>query len=812
MEKKAKVVVVGGGAIGVSTLYNLAKKGWHDCVLLEANDLTSGSTWHAAGLLPLFNMNYSVGQIHRRTIALYSELEEETGLNIGLRKVGSIRFAESQERMDEFNQYCSMASSMGVEVERLSPEEIKEHWPLCDTTGLIGAIRNAKDGYVQPADVTQAMARGARNLGAKIYQQTKVIGFKEIKGGGWVVETNQGEIEAEQVVTATGSYARRTAAMVGLDIPVIPAQHQYIVTEAHPEILARKERGEFEMGVLRDPEGSWYIREEAGGLLLGPYEKDAPSCYENGPGENAVYELFQEDLERLEPHIESAIKRVPIFGESGIKRVYNGAIPYTPDGVAMVGPAPGLRNFWLNEGHSFGIAAGGGSGYFLAEWMVDGYPSIDMLTLDPRRFGCYATKPYALEKNVESIREMFTIHYPDEERPAGRPLRMSPCYDRMKNLGAVFGQKFGWERPNFFALDGQPQEDHWSFRRSKWFEAIRHECEHVHNHVGLLDMTGFAKARVTGVGARDFLENFFASRVPAIGRIGLAYRLEKNGSVISEFTIYTEGENSFYLVSAAGFTRMDHDILQKALPQDGSVQFQEVTEQYGVLVIAGPESRTLLQKVTETDLSNKAFPWLSGQFINVGMSEVLALRVNFVGELGYELHHPISCQNHLFDTLMGASNEQECWLKPFGIRAMDSLRVEKSYRMIGTEFSVEYTALESDISRFIAWDKNSDFVGKRALQDQRGNEKSKLATLELEARDADVIGGNAVFYNGKVIGRVTSGNYGFRVQKSIALAMLDIEYTGENQQDLFVEVLGEMIPAKVAGDSPFDPKNERLRS
>jgi dimethylglycine dehydrogenase len=811
MEKKAKVVVVGGGVVGVATLYHLAKKGWSDSVLLEAHELTSGSTWHAAGLLPLFFLSYSVGRLHKYSIDLYRTLEEETGLDVGFRNVGNIRLASTQDRMDEFNQYSSIAKTIGVEVQPLTPEEVKAYWPLCETGDLLGGIRHTQDGYIQPADVTQAMARGARNMGAKIYQHTRVLGFREIKGGGWVVETNEGEIEAEHVVTATGSSARRVLEKVGLSVPVISAEHQYIVTEPHAEILARKERGDFEMGVLRDTSGSWYMREEAGGLLLGPYEKDAPCCYPDGVADDAKYELFQGDLDRLEPHIESAIHRVPIFGEVGVKEVYNGAIPYTPDGNPMVGPAPGLRNFWLSEGHSFGVTMAGGAAWQLVEWMVEGMPSIDMLSLDPRRYGTYATKPYALKKNAEAIRNMFTVHYPNEERAAARPFRMSPCYDRMKALGAVFGQKFGWERPNWFAPEGTPQEDDWSFGRAGWFDTVGAECMHVHKHVGLLDMTSFAKVRLKGPGARDFLEEFFACRVPREGRVGLAHRLERNGSVLSEFTIYTVGDEEFYLVSAGGFTRIDHDEMCRHLPSDGSVILEDVTESYGVLVVAGPKSRALLGRGSAAGFSNKSFPWLSGREVDVGLSRVLALRVNFVGELGWELHHPISMQNHVFDTLMSASSDDVC-LKPFGMRAMDSLRIEKSYRMIGTEFSTEYTAWESGVDRFIAMEKNGDFRGKEALLDQkREGVPLKLVTLEVLDSEVDAIGANAVLCDGEVVGRATSGNYGFRVGKSLVMAMMKKDWSEEGRE-LSIDILGKLYAARVVGESPFDSGNDRLCS
>ena len=518
MKSQARVVVIGGGAVGVATLYHLARKGWSDVVLVERKELTSGSTWHAAGLLPLFNMSYSVGQIHKYSVALYQTLEAETGQNVGFAKVSNIRLALSRDRMDEYHQYAGVAATIGVEVEFLTPRQVKEIWPLCNVEGLVGAIRHPEDGYIQPADLTQALARGARARGAEIYRQTRVTGIQPKPSGEWLVRTDQGDITCEHVVSATGNFARQTGAMVGLEVPVIPVEHQYIVTEPHPEIVRRHEQGLPEMGVLRESDGSWYLREEAGGLLLGPYEKGAPCCYTDGPREDAEYELFQDDLERLTPHIEAAINRVPAFGEVGVKEVYNGAICYTPDGSPIIGPAWGLRNFWLNEGHSFGITAAGGAGWQLAEWIVEGEPTIDMLGVDPRRFGDYASKAYLRRKNEEAYANVFTIHYPDEERAAGRPLRMAPCYDRMKALGAVFGQKFGWERPNWFAPEGVPQEDHWSFRRSRWFEHVGDECRNVAENVGLLDMTAFAKARVSGPGAEAFLDRLVANRIPQADR------------------------------------------------------------------------------------------------------------------------------------------------------------------------------------------------------------------------------------------------------------------------------------------------------
>ena len=810
MKTHARVVVIGGGVVGVSTLYHLAKKGWTDCVLIERKELTSGSTWHAAGLLPLFNMSYSVGQLHRYSVAFYQTLEAETGKDVGLRQVGNIRLAMNAERMDEYHQYAGVAATLGVDVRFLTPAEIKELWPLCNTDGLVGGIVHPEDGYIQPADVTQAMATGARNLGAEINRFTTVTGISKTASGEWKVSTDKGDIVCEHIVSATGNFARQTGRMVGLDIPVIPVQHQYIVTEPHPDILARHEQGLPEMGVLRESDGSWYMREEAGGLILGPYEKGAPACYVDGPSADSEYELFQEDLDRLEPHIEAAINRVPAFGEVGVKQVYNGAICYTPDGGPIVGPAWDLRNFWLNEGHSFGITAAGGAGWQLAEWMVEGAPSVDMLGVDPRRFGDYCTESYLIEKNEEAYRNVFTVHFPDEEREAARPLRQAPCYDRMKALGAVFGQKFGWERPNWFATDGMEQKDDWSFRRSTWFKAIEKECRNVQENVGLLDMTAFAKCRISGPGAEAWLDRLLANRLPKkVGRIGLCHALNKSGGVRSEFTVMREAPDSFYLVSAGALQRFDHDYLRKQMPADGSVRFDALTNQIGVLVLAGPKSRELMTRVSRADFSNAAFPWLTGRQIDVGFAPSLAQRINFVGELGWELHHPIEYQNHIFDKLMEAG--ADLGLKPFGIRAMDSLRIEKSYRLVGTELSIEYAAYESGLERFVHPNKG-DFIGRDALVEwQQKGFKNSFVTLEVHGvTDADPLGNNAIFKGAENVGRATGGNYGFRVKKSLALAMLRPDLA-EIGTELEMDILGKRHKVTVIPECPYDPDNMKLR-
>jgi dimethylglycine dehydrogenase len=835
MRTHARAVVIGGGVVGVSTLYHLVRKGWTDSVLIERKELTSGSTWHAAGLLPLFNLSYSVGQIHKYSVALYQTLEQDTGLDPGLRQVSNIRLARTRDRMDEYNYYAGVAETIGVKVKFLTAGEVKKIWPLCDVDGIIGAIQHLEDGYIQPADLTQALARGARERGAEINRHTTVNAIERLASGEWKVSTDKGEVVCEHVVSATGNFARATGRMVGINVPVIPVEHQYIVTEAHPEIVKRKAQGLPEMGVLRESDSSWYMREEAGGLLLGPYEKGAPACYIDGLSSDSEYELFPEDLDRLAPHIETAIARVPAFGEVGVKKVYNGAIAYTPDGSPIVGPAPGLRNFWLNEGHSFGVTAAGGAGWQLAEWIVEGEPSIDMLGVDPRRFGPYADTGYLIAKNEEAYAKVFTVHYPDEERVAARPLRQTPCYARMKDLGAVFGSVYGWERPNWFAPQGyalsetdlakpdvllnenhpavSPSEkprEKWSFRRSNYFQFVGDECRNVRDNVGLMDMSAFAKCEVSGSGAEGWLNSILTNRAPRrTGRVTLTYLLTKRGGVRAEFTLTRIGPERFYLVSAAALETHDFDALEKLLPADNSVRIDKVTTQRGVLVLAGPRSREVLAKVSDIDVSNAAFPWLTARRLSIKAAALIAMRVNFVGELGYELHHPIETQNAIFDALMAAG--APFGIKPFGIRAMDSLRLEKSYKLIGRELSIEYSALESGLERFVDFDKGP-FLGRDALVAWRDKGfENKLVTLEVQGvTDADARGSEPVMKNGAMIGRTTSGGYGWRTGKSLALAMVGPEFSHIGG-DVDVRILGETRRAIVIPDSPYDPQNKALR-
>ena len=810
MKTHARVVVIGGGVVGVSTLYHLTKKGWSDVALVEKADLTHGSTWHAAGLLPLFNMSYSVGQLHKYSVDLYKALEAETGQDVGFHVTGNLRLATNKERMDEYHKYCGTANTIGVPFQMITPSEIEELWPLCETKGLVGALYHPDDGHIAPADVTMAMAKGARNGGADIYRHTEVTAIECRPSGEWLVKTNKGDITCEHVVSATGSWARQVAGMVGLDIPVIAVEHQYIVTDEIPELLERKKAGLPEMPVLRESDASYYLREERQGLILGPYEKGAKAWAVDGVPKGFGQELLPGDIDRLEPHIEAAINRVPIFAKAGIKDCINGPIPYTPDGNPIVGPAWGLKNFWLNDGHSFGITAAGGAGWQLAEWIVEGEPGIDMLGVDPQRYGGYANKQYAKLKNEEAYEHVFIIHYPDEERPAARPVKTSPCHERLDARGAVWGQRYGWERPNWFAPKGVERKDDWSFRRSKYWEHVGNECKMTRERATIIDITSFAKHEVSGPGAEAYLDRMVARKLPKrVGRVSLSHALTPSGGVRSEFTVTRLGLNQFYLVSSGAAERYDNDLLVKQLPDDGSVTLTNLTTSYGVLVLVGPRSRDILSKVTDADLSNEAFPWLTGQQIHVGVAPTLALRVNFVGELGWELHHPIEYQNHIFDTLMTAGEEYGIGL--CGMRAMDSLRIEKSYRMWGQDLTIEYSVFEAGLDRFIHLDKG-DFVGRDALvkQKQEGVPQ-RFITLEVDVDEADALGNEPIYRGEALVGRATAGAYGHVVKKSLALAYVKPE-TANVGTALEIEILGKRHRATVIEESPWDPENKRLRA
>ena len=832
MKTHVRALVVGGGAVGTSIAYHLAKAGWDDVLLLERDELTSGSTWHAAGLLPLFNMSYATTHIHQYSVEYYKTLEAETGLNAGFSVVGNLRMAQTQDRMDEYMLYASTAETCGVAYEWLTPSQIKDRWPLVRTEDLQGAIYHPTDGYINPADVTMAMAKGARQRGVAIERKWQVDDYHWAgdhwdvtctkmaeKGGNLVASDEKTVIHAEHVVTATGNHAQRTAQQLGIKIPAIPVEHQYIVTEPDPALVAyRKSHGEHP--VLRDADARWYVREERGGWILGPYEVGAPARFEFGVPDSFRADLFPLDLERIEEEYMSLIHRIPSSETVGLKDDFNGPICYTPDGNPLLGPAPGLRNMWLAEGFSFGITAAGGTGHYLAQVMAEGEAEIDMASLDPKRYGPWMTTEYAARKNEECYNHVYILHHPDEERPACRPLRTAPAYDRQKAMGAQFGQVNGWERPNYYGPTDAPDSfdhDARSFRRGGWWEFARDEAQAIRSGVGLIDATAFTKHNLFGPGATAFLDWFTCNRLPSIGRINLTYALTTAGTTRTEYTIVRRAENDYYLVSAGAWSTYDQDFLLKAVDEWNPtsagdwVGVQDVTSQWGVFAIAGPKSRDVLgQLVRDADpktlLGNKRFPWLSMRDIELGMCPTMAVRVAYTGELGWELHHPMEMQNYLWDQLIAAG--EPYGMKLVGARAQNWLRQEKSYRAFGTELGRDATPLEAGLNRFV--DLSKDFQGREAME--ATGIRSKCVTLLIDGPDdADPWGREALYAGNTRVGRLTSGGYSVHFGKSIGMGYVSPEHA-EPGTKLKVKMLDQLWEAEVTEDSPYDAKNVGIRA
>ncbi|RMD60667.1 MAG: FAD-dependent oxidoreductase [Alphaproteobacteria bacterium] len=805
MKTHARVVVIGGGIAGCSTLYHLAALGWRDVVLVERGELTEGSTWHAAGNCPNFSTSWSILKLQRYSTALYARLGETTGYPINYHVTGSIRLAHTPARMDELRHVCAMARAQGIDFEMLSPAEIRDRYPFIELHDLEGGLWDPGDGDIDPSQVTQAFAAGARAHGAEIYRHNPVEAITRTPGGEWQVHTRNGTITAEIVVNAAGYRGAEVGRMVGLDLPIVSLQHQYLVTEPIPELVCRDAK----LPLLRDPDESYYLRQERGGLLLGPYERDATPVWQDGIPPDFGMELFADDLDRLEPYIEGAIARVPILGSAGIQRVINGPIPYTPDGLPLIGLAYGLDNFHLCCAFSFGIVQGGGAGKIAAEIIAAGEAEWDTWPVDPRRFTDYATKAYTVARAVELYQREYDIAFPVEERPAGRPAKTTPLYDRLKAKGAAFGARGGWERATWFPPEGMSADPPPTFRRPGWFAAVGAECRAVRERVGVLDLGGFAKFEISGPGAGAFLDRLVAGRLPREGRIALSYFCTPRGRLLSEMTITRLGSERFYLCSAASAEWHDHQWLMQHLPTDGGVSIANVTGRYGTLIMAGPRARAVLARITDAGLDNDDFPWLSARTITIGYTRVRALRVNYVGELGWELHVPVENMVALYEAIMRAGTAEG--IVDFGMYALDSLRLEKCYRAWKIDLTSDYTPLEAALERFVDLDK-PDFIGREALRRQReAGVSQRLVPLVVDADDADAPPCAPVWYGDERVGLVTSGGFGHAIGRSIALAYLDRALATPGRR-VEVEILGARRAAEVTAEPIYDPANERLRA
>jgi dimethylglycine dehydrogenase len=776
--------------------------------LLERRELTSGSTWHAAGLMSVYATGYTASRLYLRSHEVYAKVEAETGQQVGFHRCGTLRLASSKDRLDEYRHYTDIAGVLGVRAEIVGPAEVKRLWPLVEyADDLEGALYHPLDGHAAPADVTQALAKGARARGAEIRRQTEAVAIEATPEGEWRIRTGAGDVVCEHVVIATGSFARQTGAMVGLDLPVIPIVHQYLVTEPVLRITERHASGLPELPILRDDTIQGYIREERHGLMFGPYDRDPPVWGLDGIPEDYAGELLAPDLEAMAPSFEIASRRVPELGSVGVRTCVSGPIAVSPDNRPLVGPAWGLRNVWLAVGFTGGIAMGGGIGASLVAWIIDGEPDIDLHEYDPRRFGDYANRRYTVLKAKEAFANNFGINYPDWAWPAARPSKTAPCYERMRERGAVFGVAYGWETPDWFAPHGVEAKDSFSYRRSNAFEHVGTECRAVRERVGLYDLTPASKFEVSGACSAAWLDTILASRLPQVGRSALCYLLTRSGGVACEFTVSRLAEDRFYLVGATVAERHHFDVLARLLPHDGGVSLRNATSQFGAFAIAGPRSREVLGALVDTHLGNAAFPCWSNRELTVALTpSVRALRINYVGELGWELHHRIEYQRQLFDALLAAG--EGCGLALVGRRAVESLRLEKSYRALWRDLSTEYTALESRLDRFLDL-KKLGFIGQDALLAQRRRGlKRRFTVLALASGDADPFQNETVYREGKPIGRITSAAYGRTVGGCLAHAYVDAPHDAEGTE-LEIDVLGERRAARVVAPSPYDPAGAR---
>ncbi|MGL4490240.1 MAG: GcvT family protein [Rhizobiaceae bacterium] len=808
----ARVVIIGGGVVGVSSLYHLAKAGWTDCVLLEKNELTAGSTWHAAGNVPTFSSSWSIMNMQRYSATLYRDLGKAVDYPMNYHVTGSVRLGHSKERLQEFKKVVGMGRYQGMDLDILLPDEIKSRYPFVETHDLSGALYDPNDGDIDPAQLTQALAKGARDMGATILRFCPATGARR-ENDEWVISTPQGEIRCEYVVNAAGYYAREVGKWFGRDMPMMVMSHQYMLFDTVPEVEVWSKQVNHKLPLLRDVDSSYYLRQEKYGFNLGPYERNCKAHWttpQDPMPEDFSFQLFPDDLERLEWYINDAIERVPLLGTAGLSKVINGPIPYTPDGNPLIGPMPGVPNAFEACVFTFGICQGGGAGKVLAEWVTKGETEWDMWSCDPRRFTSFADQDYCVAKGMEVYGHEYAMHFPRHAWPAGRDKKHSSVHAQTKALGAQFGAYNGWERALWYAKSGDDTSEAatqtWA-RKGPWEPRVREECEAVRDAAGILDLPGFSRYRLKGEGATAWLSTLITGVVPKAGRIGLGYFSDDSGRIVTEMSIMTLGDDSHMLITASVAQWHDFEWLKKHMPKDAAFTIDDATETFSCQILTGPKSRNILASVCDADLSAG---WLTHQTTQIAGRYLQLVRVSFAGELGWEIHTKVEDTSAVYDAVMAAG--QAHGLKPFGMFALDSLRIEKGYRVWKGDLSTDYTILQGGMERFVKWDK-PDFIGKAAMlsEKQRGLTK-RFATLIVEAGECDAPYMSTIWHDGKIVGETTSGGWGYRVNKSIALAMLKTELTIPGTV-VEVEIYGERFKATVQEDQPlWDPKNERIRA
>ncbi len=812
MPSTARVVIIGGGVVGVSSLYHLAKAGWTDCVLLEKNELTAGSTWHAAGNVPTFSTSWSLMNMQRYSTELYRGLGAAVDYPMNYHVTGSIRLAHSRERMQEFQRAKGMGRYQGMDIEVLGVDEIKGKYPFLETHDLKGALYDPADGDIDPAQLTQALAKGARDMGATILRFTPATGVSR-KDGEWIVHTAKGDIRCEYVVNAAGYYAQRVGEWFrpfgGRTVPMMVMSHQYLLFE---EVQAVKDWSQgvgHKLPLLRDVDTSYYLRQEKNGFNLGPYERNCRAHWVTPADpmpDDFSFQLYPDDLDRLEFYIEDALARVPVLAEAGVSKVINGPIPYAPDGNPLIGPMPGVPNAFEACVFTFGIAQGGGAGKVLAEWVTEGATEWDMWSCDPRRFTGYTDPDYCVEKGKEVYGHEYAMHFPWHRWPAAPDRRLSSVHDRVKALGGQFGAYNGWERANWFARPGDDLSEAatqtWN-RAGPWEPRIREECEAVRDHVGVLSLPGFSRYELSGDGAGDWLRGMISGGLPREGRLSLAYFPDHRGRILTEMSVLNHGGDRFTLITASVAQWHDLEWLRKHLAP--GLTLTDRSGQMDTLIVTGPRARELFAAIA--DQADLTLPWLSIQTAILAGRDCEMYRVSFPGELGWEVHATPGNMPAIYDAIIG-------WgAKPFGMWAMNSLRLEKGYRAWKGDLSTDYSLLEGGLERFVKFDKPQDFIGKAALlaEKQRGVKK-RFVTLIVDAGACDARYMSTLWHGGKVVGETTSGGWGYRVNRSIALGMLraDLAVPGT---EIEVEIYGERHRAVVQEDRPlWDPENQRIRA
>lgn len=806
----ARVVIIGGGAVGVSALYHLAQAGWSDCVLLEKNELTAGSTWHAAGNVPTFSTSWSVMNMQRYSTELYRDLGAKVDYPMNYHVTGSIRLAHSAERMQEFQRAKGMGRYQGMDLDILGLDEIKARYPFIETHDLHGALYDPNDGDIDPAQLTQALAKGARDMGATILRFCPATGVRR-ENGEWVVQTDQGEIRCEYVVNAAGYYAQRVGEWFkpygGRTVPMMVMSHQYLLFEEVEAVRDWSAQAGRKLPLLRDVDSSYYLRQEKNGFNLGPYERNCRAHWVQ-PGdpmpEDFSFQLYPDDLDRLEWYIEDALARVPLLGQAGVSKVINGPIPYAPDGLPLLGPMPGVPNAFEACVFTFGIAQAGGAGKVLAEWITEGQTEWDMWSCDPRRYTDYTDREYCIEKGIEVYGHEYAMHFPWHRWPAAPNRKQSALHSRLEQAGAQFGAYNGWERANYFAKPGDDTSEEatqtWA-RSGPWQPRIAEECAAVRDHAGVIAISGFTRLKVAGPGARAHVDRLTCSRLPQPGRVGLAYFPDTRGRILTEMSVIPESDEALLLITAGTAQWHDRDVLLQGAP-DG-VTVTDLSADHDCLLLTGPQARAILAPLTDGDL---ALPWLSAQSANVCGVPCQLMRVSFAGELGWEIHCPADQAPVIWDALARAG------VTPFGMWALNALRIEKGYRAWKGDLSTDYSILQGGLERFVDWSK-PEFTGKAAmLAEKEAGPTRRFVLLQVQAGECDAPYMSTLWHQGEIVGETTSGAWGYRVNHSVALGMLraDLAVAGT---EIEVEIYGQRHSAVVQPDGAlWDPKNQRIRA